>query len=181
MIVPIQLVYDVPDGSNCIPTRRACNLYCIATRDHTCTDNTISMSFACCHKHISTDMHTHYIIVSWCAYCLHWHRQAFGYIPTIHYVFKVQWIHGIVQFTMCITSRCILHRAPNQHINRNIRCNVHFVIVRDTHVKHVFEFYIHYNLNGSPYRSPAAKCRLLMMLPARVIRRAGRRMEATWT
>jgi hypothetical protein len=58
---------------------------------------------------------------------------------------------------------------------------VHFVIVRDTHVKHVFEFYIHYNLNGSPYRSPAAKCRLLMMLPARVIRRAGRRMEATWT
>ena len=74
---------------------------------------------------------------SWeCRCSFHWDRQAFGYVPTIHYVLKFQWIHGIVQFTMCITSRCILHRVPNQHINRYINYNIHFVDVQNKHCRH---------------------------------------------
>ena len=59
-----------------------------------------------------------------CECCYHWDRQTFGYIPTIHYALIFPWIHGIVQFTMCITSRCILRRIPNQHINRYMICKI---------------------------------------------------------
>ena len=75
-------------------------------------------------------------------------------------------IHWIVQFTMCITSRCILHRAPNQHINRYRVCSVHFVMMRNTQIKHLLGLRLHgRNLTGSPYRFPTARRRLFMRLP----------------
>ena len=138
MIVPTQHMYDIPDSSTCKPIDWECCLKCsTVTRDHTHNNYISNLSTACRHIDNNTDMHIIHITNWKCEVRFHWDRQAFGYIPTIHYVFKFQWIHGIVQFTMCITSRCILHRVPNQHINRYIICSMHFVIMQSTRAEHV--------------------------------------------
>ena len=45
-----------------------------------------------------------------------------GCAQTSRCVFTYRLIHGIVQFTMRVAFRCTFHRAPNQHINRDL-CN----------------------------------------------------------
>ena len=50
---------------------------------------------------------------------LQWTKHYFGYIPRAQYALAFLLIHGVVQFTMHITSRCTPHRTPNQYINRH--------------------------------------------------------------
>ena len=49
-----------------------------------------------------------------------------GCAQTSQCVFALLLVHGIVQFTMCVTFRWTFHRDPNQHINRNMHlCSAH--------------------------------------------------------
>ena len=98
------------------------------------------------HVHDYSYLRTHRQHVSTCAYTVcdtHWNdvqlmhivdctphiqnlmwstlkHACAGCAQTSQYVFACQLVHGIVQFTMHFTSRCTFHRAPNQHINRDI-------------------------------------------------------------
>ena len=60
-----------------------------------------------------------------------------------------QSIRGIVQFTMCITSRCILRRIPNQPINR---CMCEVCLQKLGHYA-IKSYYWNYNNNTWSYSS----------------------------
>ena len=47
----------------------------------------------------------------------HWSRHAFRDIPKAQCTFNNLLFHGILQFTMFITIRCILHRCLNRDIH----------------------------------------------------------------
>ena len=66
--------------------------------------------------------------IMWCWSCLHMFMQfplkhiCAGRARTSLCVFAYLLVHWFAQFSMCVTFRCMLHRARNQHINPNIDC-----------------------------------------------------------
>ena len=73
-------------------------------------------NFSCTTKHSAmwhtnnnTRMHS---------YHKQWSRHTSGDYPEVQYAFKYPLTHGILQFTMIITLRCVLHRCLNRDIRR---------------------------------------------------------------
>ena len=67
---------------------------------------------------------------------LQWVKHSFVYIPRAQYALAFLLIHGVVQITMHITSRCTPHRTPNQYINRHTN-HIFIYVINAAHSVHI--------------------------------------------